>query len=333
MIFLGIETSCDDSSVGLYCSERKGLAMLMATQLEHREFGGIVPEIASRAHLKNLPPVLGACLEDAHLELSDIDAIAVTRGPGLLGSLLVGVSFARALGENLGLPVLDVHHIEAHLLANHLERDMEFPSLALLVSGGHSQVILAKAPGQYQLLATTRDDAAGEAFDKVAKVMGLKFPGGPKIEKLAHSGDPAALPFPRVRMKDRSQDFSFSGLKTAARLAWEGGASEGSMADFAASFQAAVIGQLMDRSLELARGRLLRAFYLAGGVAANRRLLEEAESRFAPLDIPVYAPRPAWCTDNGLMVACAGFFRHEAGITASENLEPFSRGLIESWAP
>lgn len=334
MIVLGIETSCDDSSVGLYCSRRKRLSMVMATQLEHCAFGGVVPEVASRVHLKNLPPVLGAALEDAGLGLDEVDALAVTEGPGLMGSLLVGVAFAQALAEAWDKPLLGVHHIEAHLMANHLERDMLFPSLALVVSGGHSQVILMRAPGDYQLLATTRDDAAGEAFDKVAKVMGLGFPGGPVIEERALRGNAKALPFPRVRLKDGSSDFSFSGLKTAARLLWEKRESweEAAVDDFCASFQRAVIGQLLDRSLQLSRGRDLRAFYLAGGVAANRTLLAEAERQMAPLGIPVHAPRPEYCTDNGLMVACAASFRMRMQGFPSRPLIPFSRGTLRSWA-
>ncbi len=331
MIVLGIETSCDDTAVGLYCSERKVLSSLLATQLEHRPFGGIVPELASRAHLKNLPPVLRAALEDAGLGLADIDAIAVTHGPGLLGSLLVGVSFARALGQAWGKPVLGVHHIEAHILANHLERDMVFPALALVVSGGHSQIILLKAPGDYELLATTRDDAAGEAFDKMAKIAGLGFPGGPVIERLASEGDARAFPFPLARFKDGGHDFSFSGLKTAGRLLWEknGPLSGRELNDFCASFQDAVIRQLCDRLGKVIRGRELKACYLAGGVAANRTLLRSVCELLEPLGISVHAPSPSYCTDNGAMVACAGAWR--LGSDAITEPAPFPRGGISSW--
>ncbi|MBM4116737.1 tRNA (adenosine(37)-N6)-threonylcarbamoyltransferase complex transferase subunit TsaD [bacterium] len=333
MIILGIETSCDDSGVGLYCSERKTLASLLATQLEHRDFGGIVPEVASRAHLKNLPPVLRAALADAGLGLAEVDAIAVTRGPGLLGSLLVGLAFAQALGEAWRRPVLGVHHIEAHLASNHLERDMVFPALALVVSGGHSQIFHLRAPGDYVLLATTRDDAAGEAFDKAAKLAGLGFPGGPIIERLALTGDPRAFAFPLARLGDRSLDFSFSGLKTAARLAWEqaGPLAGQGLADYCASFQAAVIRQLLDRLERALRGREAMAVYIAGGVAANRALLAAARDLLEPRGLAVHAPRPRFCTDNGAMVACAGAWRLAAGRAAGASLAPFSRGGLRSW--
>ncbi len=331
MIVLGIETSCDDTAVGVYCSERKVLASVLATQLEHRAFGGIVPELASRAHLKNLPPVLRVALDDAGLSPADLDAVAVTQGPGLLGSLLVGVAFARAMGEAWGKPVLGVHHIESHILANHLERDMVFPALALVVSGGHSQIILLRAPGEYELLATTRDDAAGEAFDKMAKIAGLGFPGGPVIERLAAEGDPRAYPFPIARLKDGGSDFSFSGLKTAGRLLWEeqGPLTGDAMNDFCASFQDAVIRQLCDRLAKLLRGRELAACYLAGGVAANRALLTAVNDLLGPMGISVYAPSPRFCTDNGAMVACAGAWRRAAGV--SSELIPFPRGPIPGW--
>jgi len=332
VIILGIETSCDDSAVGIYCSERKVLASVLATQLEHRATGGIVPEVASRAHLRNLPPVLRAALEDAQLGPEDVDAIAVTRGPGLLGSLLVGLAFARSLGESWQRPVLGVHHIEAHLLANQLEREMVFPAIALVVSGGHSQLMLLRAAGDYELLATTRDDAAGEAFDKAAKVAGLGFPGGPVIERLAASGDARAFPFPVARLSDGGLDFSFSGLKTAARLAWEQEAplSGQRLADYCASLQDAVIRQLLDRLARSLRGHEVRACYLAGGVAANRALLAAATEMLTPLGIPVHAPSPRYCTDNGAMVACAGALRLEA-TGESGSLAPFPRGVLRSW--
>jgi len=329
MIILGIETSCDDSSVGIYDSERKVLAHVAATQLEHAAFGGIVPELASRIHLRNLPPVMRAALGEAGLELEELDALAVTEGPGLMGSLMVGVSFALGLARARKLPLYGVHHIEAHILANHLDRDMLFPSLVLVVSGGHSQILLARRPGDYQLLATTRDDAAGEAFDKVAKIMGLSYPGGPAIEVMAREGDADRFHFPRVKLKDGSSDFSFSGIKTAARLMWEAEGSPESAADFAASFQKAILDQLLGRSEEIARGRALEAFYLAGGVAANRALLAGAEKRLGALGLPVFAPRPVYCTDNGVMVACAASFRFDAKSSGPPPLEPFSRGALE----
>ncbi len=338
MIVLGIETSCDDSSAGVYCTRRGLLANVRATQLEHRDFGGIVPELASRVHLKNLPPVLRAALADAGLAPTELDAVAVTHGPGLLGSLLVGVSFARALALSWGKPLLGVHHIESHILANRLEGEMRFPALALVVSGGHSQIVHVAEAGRYELLATTRDDAAGEAFDKVAKLLGLGFPGGPPIEQRARRGDPRAIRFPVARLGDGGLDYSFSGLKTAARLAWERGEadSEDGLANFCASFQRAIIAQLLDRVTRTLRGRDIGALYLAGGVAANRALLEAAREALAPLGIPVSAPRPEFCTDNGAMVACAGALRladggEAAAEACAEGVEPFSRGVLASW--
>jgi len=328
MIYLGIETSCDDSSVGLYCDERKVLAGVSAAQLEHEAFGGVVPELASRVHLRNLPPVLREALKKAGLGLEDVDVLAVTEGPGLMGSLMVGVSFAMGLSRSTGLPLLGIHHIESHILANHIERDMLFPSMILVVSGGHSQVVLARKAGDYRLLAATRDDAAGEAFDKVAKIMGLGWPGGPIIEKLATGGDPLRFPFPKVRLKDGSSDYSFSGLKTAARLLWEAEGTEALAADFAASFQKAVVDQLLDGAEEAVRGRSLEAFYLAGGVAANRALLAEAESRLGRLGMPIFAPSPRYCTDNGMMVACAASFRRQADSSSRAPLSPYSRGAL-----
>ncbi len=328
MITLGIETSCDDSSVGIYCDERKGLANVAANQLVHEKYGGVVPELASRSHLRNLPPVMRAALAEANLSLVDIDQLAVTQGPGLMGSLMVGVSFAMGLAQAQQVPVMGVHHIEAHILANHLERDMLFPSLVLVVSGGHSQIILARRPGDYRLLASTRDDAAGEAFDKVAKIMGLGYPGGPIIEKMAKEGDASRFKFPKVKLKGGGLDYSFSGLKTAARLLWEAEGSAENIADFAASFQKAVVDQLLGRCLEVARGRSLSAFYLAGGVAANRALLSAAEERLGALDLAVFAPSPRYCTDNGLMVACAASFRRKEKSSAPDSLRPFSRGNL-----
>lgn len=329
MIVLGIETSCDDTAVGLWCDERRVLSSVMATQLEHREFGGVVPELASRVHLKNLPWVLRAALEDASLSLEDVDAIAVTEGPGLLGSLLVGTAFAQSLGASRQRPVIGVHHIEAHILANQLEADMVYPSLALIVSGGHSQIILLRRCGEYELLATTRDDAAGEAYDKVAKVLDLGFPGGPIIEKRARLGDEKAIPFPRTRLGDGQPGFSFSGLKTAARLRWEKITEPGEqeLNDFCASFQKAVIVQLLGQIEIAVRGRDIRACYLAGGVAANRALLSDAIELLDPLGIPVLAPAPRYCTDNGVMVACAGATRLALG-DEPRPLSPFSRGVL-----
>lgn len=333
MIILGIETSCDDTAVGIYCSERRALASVMATQIEHRAFGGIVPELASRVHLKNLPPVLRATLEDAGLGLADVDAVAVTQGPGLLGSLLVGLSFARSLAQAWEKPLLGLHHIESHIMANQIEGDMRFPALALVVSGGHSQIILVEEPGRYEVLATTRDDAAGEAFDKVAKLLGLGYPGGPEVERRASAGNPKAIALPVARLSSGGLDYSFSGLKTAARLAWESASSrdESYVNDFCASLQHAIIKQLLDRVMRVVRGRRIAALYLAGGVAANRALLKASSVALEALGVPVFAPRPTYCTDNGLMVACAGAMHMKYGVAQRQVGEAFSRGNLVSW--
>ncbi len=335
MIVLGIETSCDDTGVGIYCDRRGVLANLRATQLEHREFGGVVPELASRVHLKNLPFVLRAALEDAAVRPADLDAVAVTEGPGLMGSLLVGLAFGVSLAESWERPLIGVHHIESHIMANRLMGEMLYPSLVLVVSGGHSQIILLREPGSYELLGTTRDDAAGEAFDKVGKMLGLGFPGGPEIEMRAKGRNDRAFDLPIARLRDGSFDFSFSGLKTAARLRWEevpDKKGDEILGDFCASLQRAIVDQLLERVGRALRGRDVAALYLAGGVAANQYLVDRARELTDPFSIPLHAPALEFCTDNGAMVACAAAGRLAiAPPAAGSALTPFSRGDLTSW--
>ena len=335
MVVLGIETSCDDSGVGIYCGRRGVLANLRATQLEHRAFGGIVPEIASRVHLKNLPPVLRAALAAAGVRPAELDAIAVTQGPGLMGSLLVGLAFATALAESWEKPLIGVHHIESHILANRIAGEMEHPAMILVVSGGHSQIVLSEEPGRYELLATTRDDAAGEAFDKVGKMLGLGFPGGPIVEERARRGDPDAFALPIARLGEGDLDFSFSGLKTAARLRWEergAGAGETELDDFCASLQRAIVAQLLDRVGRALRGRDVKCLYLAGGVAANRNLVAAARALAEPLGLELRSPALEYCTDNGAMVACAAEQRLTLAPPPPGPIPvPFSRGVLTSW--
>jgi N6-L-threonylcarbamoyladenine synthase len=316
MLILGIETSCDETGVALYERGRGILAEALASQAAiHGPFGGVVPELASRDHVAKLAPMIEGVLADAGLGFSDLDGIAYTAGPGLIGALMVGGSLASALGLGLGIPVVAVHHMEGHLLASMLEADKpEFPFLALLVSGGHTQLVEVGEVGRYRIIGQTLDDAAGEAFDKVARLLGLPYPGGPALAALAAHGDPAAFAFPRP-LKGQGLDFSFSGLKTAARLALEAAAHDGQRledsvrANLAASFQAAIVDTLVAKCARGLSETGLTRLVVAGGVGANRDLRAALAQLGAESGMRVYYPRPALCTDNGAMIAYAGACR------------------------
>ena len=316
MLILGIETSCDETGVALYERGHGILAEALASQAQiHAPFGGVVPELASRDHVAKLAPMVETVLRDAGRGFPDLDGIAYTAGPGLIGALMVGGSLAGALGLGLRIPVVAVHHMEGHLLASMLEADKpEFPFLALLVSGGHTQLVDVAEVGRYRIIGQTLDDAAGEAFDKVARLLGLPYPGGPALAALAPHGNPTAFAFPRP-LKSHGLDFSFSGLKTAARLAIEaevrGGRSLGDAlrADLAASFQAAIVDTLVakcERALDVTG---LARLVVAGGVGANRHLRATLARLGEARGARVYYPRPALCTDNGAMIAYAGACR------------------------
>ena len=317
MLILGIETSCDETGVALYelVPGRRDLrAGLLAQALHsqvrmHAEYGGVVPELASRDHIRRVLPLTRQVLDEAGRRLDELDGIAYTQGPGLAGALLVGASVASALGFTLGVPVLGVHHLEGHLLSPLLAADPpEFPFIALLVSGGHTQLMRVAGLGDYALLGETLDDAAGEAFDKTAQMLGLGYPGGPALARLAEDGRPGRIRLPRPLLAAGGLDFSFSGLKTAVALASkELGAI--TRADLAAEFQEAVVDVLVTKSLYACAESGLATLVVAGGVGANRRLRERLSGAAAPAGVRVHYPEAALCTDNGAMIALAGALR------------------------
>ena len=309
-LVLGIESSCDETAAALVDGERRILAQRIASQDErHAPYGGVVPEIAARAHAELLAPLIEGVLEDAGVSLADCDAVAATAGPGLIGGVIVGLVTAKALAMASDRPLIAVNHLEGHALSPRLaDPSLEFPYALLLVSGGHCQILRVAGVGRYQRLATTIDDALGEAFDKTAKILGLGYPGGPAVERLARTGDAAAVPLPRPLMGSRDPHFSFAGLKSAVLRAHQGG--EHADADIAASFQQAAIECLEDR-LTRALGAMepVTALVVAGGVAANARVRQSLEGIAAGRDLPFVAPPPALCTDNAAMIAWAGIER------------------------
>jgi N6-L-threonylcarbamoyladenine synthase len=313
---LGIETSCDETSAAVVIDGRELLSNVVASQMEeHARFGGVVPELASRRHVEQILPVIRQALAEAGVGWSEIDAIAVTNRPGLLGALLVGVSAAKALAMALQKPIIGVHHIEAHLYANWLHTGppitggwggMEFPAVALVVSGGHTDLFHLRGHGDYTLLGRTRDDAAGEAFDKGARLLGLGYPGGPAVQKAAEGGNPKAVAFPRALLPG-THEFSFSGLKTSVRYALEK-PDLPPLADLAASFQEAIVDVLVKKTVLAARDAGVRRVLLAGGVSANARLRQKMAEACQKDELALFYPPPALCTDNAAMIACAGYW-------------------------
>ncbi|MGQ7829640.1 tRNA (adenosine(37)-N6)-threonylcarbamoyltransferase complex transferase subunit TsaD [Altererythrobacter sp. Z27] len=313
-IVLGIESSCDETAVALVASDRTIRAQRIASQhAEHAPYGGVVPEIAARAHAERLAPMLEAVMEEAGVTLADCDAIAATAGPGLIGGVMVGLVAAKALAMASDTPLMAINHLEGHALSPRLaDPELEFPYLLLLVSGGHCQILLVEGVGRYRRLATTIDDALGEAFDKTAKILGLGYPGGPAVEKLAQSGDPRAVPLPRPLAGSSEPHFSFAGLKSAVLRAKESGAHAD--ADIAASFQQAAVDCLTDRlSHALARIDPVPNLVVAGGVAANRTIRTALERLASGLAMGFTAPPMALCTDNAAMIAWAGCERLQLG--------------------
>jgi N6-L-threonylcarbamoyladenine synthase len=321
MNVLGIESSCDETAAAVLADGRRILSSLVASQdAVHAPYGGVVPELASRRHLEVIVPVVERALGDAGLKLEDLDGIAVTQGPGLVGSLLVGCSLAKSLAWVTGLPFVGVNHLEGHIFAAFLEPPApEHPFLALVVSGGHTALYHARAPLRYALVGRTRDDAAGEAFDKVAKLLGLGYPGGPNIERTARSGDPAGVPFPLAQMTDQSADFSFSGIKTSVSLHVRRHAplSAAAVADIAASFQATVVKMLVRKTVKAASRLGVKRVVLTGGVAANSVLRGALAAEAAERGISLHVPSARLCTDNAAMIAAAGAARLAAGERAS----------------
>ncbi len=330
MLLLGIETSCDDTAAAVVRNARDVLANVSTNQDEfHARYGGIVPEIASRRHASLLSAAIDDALGRANVALGDLDGIAVTAGPGLIGSLVVGVATAKALAFALDKPLYAVNHLHGHLFAAFLETTVEppYPFLALLVSGGHSQLVEVESARELRVIATTRDDAAGEAFDKTARLLGLPFPGGPALEALARDGDPAAVAFPRYRPEAGALDLSFSGLKTSVRYFLDSPlARDVTPADIAASFQAAVVDVLIDRVRRALDRRPYDAIVLSGGVAANAALAGRFTALGHARGIPAYVPERRFCTDNAAMIAAAADRRSAAGpsdplaLTADPNL-------------
>ena len=312
MLVLGVESSCDDTAAAVLQDGRTILANLVSSQDRvHGPYGGVVPELASRQHIQSVLPIVDSALKQAGRSLKDIDGIAVTYGPGLVGSLLVGLSLVKGMSFRTGIPYVGVNHLEAHLLAIHLEHDVAYPYIALLASGGHTLLYCVRGVGDYLHLGGTRDDAAGEAYDKVAKMMGLGYPGGRAIDNLAKSGNPSALRFPRAKLKQSAYEFSFSGVKTAV---WHYLKSQGvelwkgQQADIAASFQEAVVDMLVNPTIKAATANGVNRIVLSGGVAANSRLRAKMTEKADAAGLQIFCPAPKFCTDNAAMIALTGYY-------------------------
>lgn len=333
MLTLGIETSCDETSVALLEGENRLLSHLVRSQLDHERFGGVVPELAGRAHLKALLPMLEQAFGEASLDPREVDLIGVTVGPGLIGSLLVGICTAKSLAFSLGKPLIGVNHVEAHLMANLLlDEPPEPPFVALLVSGGHTLLVEVERWGDYLVLGRSRDDAVGESFDKVAKMLELGYPGGPLIEKAAGGANPRAFRFPRPMLKDPSLDMSFSGLKTAVLHEVDRLRADGSLdrvrAGLAASFQAAVVDVLVEKSMRACRETGARTLIVAGGVARNRALREALDNRSEEEGVRVILPPLDLCTDNAAMIARTAVFHHFQGRRDNLEVRAFATGSM-----
>ena len=318
LYILGIETSCDETSAAVLLNGTDLLSHVIASQITtHQKYGGVVPEIASREHSLHWQGVVQQALEEAKLDYTELSAVAVTYGPGLVGSLLVGVSAAKALAYALGIPLIGVNHLEGHIYANFLHTpDLKFPLLTLLVSGGHTHLILLRGHGDYQVLGQTRDDAVGEALDKVARTLGLGYPGGPQIQTKAKDGDATAFNFPRAMLEPGSLDFSFSGMKSAVLNTLNSAQMKGqelNVADLAASFQQAVVDVLVRKTILALKQTGVKTLLLAGGVADNELLRDTLTLELHQIQVRLVYPPPLFCTDNGAMIATAGYYRYLAG--------------------
>lgn len=334
MYILGIETSCDETAASVVKNGTEIVSNVVASQIaSQKRFGGVVPEIASRHHVEQITLVIEEALTVAGLKPADLDAVAVTEGPGLVGALLIGVNAAKAFAFANGLPIIGVHHIAGHIYANELMQPMEFPLLALIVSGGHTELVLMEAHGSFKLIGETRDDAAGEAYDKVARVLGLPYPGGPQIDRLAAESD-AAIDFPRAWLEPNSYDFSFSGLKSSVinyKHNLEQRGEKVNPAHVAAGFQASVIEVLTTKALKAAKEYGVKQVIAAGGVAANKGLRASLEEAFQQEAIPFYVPPIALCTDNAAMIAAAGSAMYIDGIRGNLAMNGKPGMPLASW--
>ena len=325
IVILGIESSCDETAASVVRNGREVLSNVISSQIAlHTLYGGVVPEIASRKHIEKINVVIEEALAEAHMTLDDIDAIGVTYGPGLVGALLVGVSEAKAIAYAKNLPLIGVHHIEGHISANYIEnKDLEPPFACLVVSGGHTHLVIVKDYGKYEIVGRTRDDAAGEAFDKVARAIGLGYPGGPKIDKVSKEGNPNAIAFPRAKVADSAYDFSFSGLKSAV-LNYLNGCKMKNIpivqADVAASFQKAVVDVLVEHAMHAMEEYGFKKFAIAGGVASNSALRSAMEEACKKSGVAFYHPSPILCTDNAAMIGAAAYYEYLAGTRSGWDL-------------
>ncbi|OQX95975.1 tRNA (adenosine(37)-N6)-threonylcarbamoyltransferase complex transferase subunit TsaD [candidate division KSB1 bacterium 4572_119] len=326
MTILGIETSCDETAAAIYSS--KGLlSNIVASQAVHEEFGGVVPELASREHIRAILPIIKQALKEARLDLKEIDGMAVTQGPGLAGSLLVGINTAKALAYTLKRPLIGINHIEGHIFAINLSHQVKPPFISLVISGGHTQLVLVKNFGEYQILGKTQDDAAGEAFDKVAKMMGLGYPGGPVIDRLATNGNENFVNFPRALLKSKNYNFSFSGLKTAVLYYLKSISEEQrkkDMVDIVASFQAALADVLIKKTMWAANENNIHQIVLAGGVARNNYLRARMKASAEKEKKHILIPEPIFCTDNAAMIAWVGYQKLKLGTQSPLSIAPIA---------